>query len=388
MKITFCRKLIGIAFIMFFLVQVKSHSQYAIMFSDADSLVREGSDRIYNCQFDQAHSLFQKVIQIYPYHPAGYFLDAMVEWWKMTVQYNNKKNPEFERRIEKVITLCDKVLDTNRLDLNALFFKAGALGYRGRYYVNDKSWFSAASDAKEAFNILLQILEKAPGNHDAMLGTGTYNYFAQKFPEEYPLLQPIMTFLPRGDKQMGLLQLHASATYARYAATEAKVLLQQIYYQFEKDYSKALQISEELFKKYPDNPYFHRYYGRCLVVMGDFDKMEQTWRDALMNYINKKPYYDKFTAREALYYIGYALMKKRQFDMALKYFYKCDEASRLLDQDPSGFMVRLNLNVGNIYDLQGKRNLAVSQYKKILKFKEYDNSHTEAEYYLKKPYGR
>ena len=83
------------------------------------------------------------------------------------------------------------------------------------------------------------------------------------------------------------------------------------------------------------------------------------------------------TAREALYYIGYALQLRGEYDMALKYFYKCDEACRVLVRQQSGFMVQLNLRFGNIFDLQGKRKYAIKQYEKVLRMNENQNSHAK-----------
>lgn len=366
-----------------------AYSQWAIMRNDADSLVKLGSDYIYNIEFDKAEACFQEVIRLYPEHPAGYFLSAMIDWWKVwlyreTQEYDNG----FLEKIENVITICNKLLDSNAYDINALFFKGGAIGYRGRYYAIRQSWVKAARDAKEGLEILQRCQKIAPNNHDIMLGTGIYNYFSIKFQEEYPLLKPLMVFLPQGDKVIGLLQLQAASRHARYAGIEAKVVLLQIYYQYENNYSKALELAEELFAKYPNNPYFHRYLGRLYVVMGFREKMEELWREALNRYIDKKPGYEIYTAREALYYIGMALMYKGEYDKALQYFYKCDEASRKIDKEPSGFMVRLNLKIGNIYDLQGKRDLALGQYRKVLKMKEYQDSHQQANSYIKSPYGQ
>ena len=39
-----------------------------------------------------------------------------------------------------------------------------------------------------------------------------------------------------------------------------------------------------------------------------------------------------------------------------------------------------------VYDAQGKRDLAVAQYKKVLDMKEYETSHTDAKRYLETPY--
>ena len=61
------------------------------MRSDADILVKKGAQQIYNLQFDSAAANFSKVRQMYPEHPAGYFLDAMVEWWRITTTSSRSK---------------------------------------------------------------------------------------------------------------------------------------------------------------------------------------------------------------------------------------------------------------------------------------------------------
>lgn len=362
-------------------------AQWIMMRSDADTLVQMGATMIYNMEFDAASALFNKVINLYPKNPAGYFLDAMVEWWRIQADRKSKQNDEkFLYKCAQVIALCDELLEINPNDLSALFFKGGALGFRGRFYAGRESWLKAADDGHIAFEILQRCQQIAPGNHDIMLGTGLYNYYAAVLPEQYPVLASVMMFLPKGDKNLGLMQLAAAGRSAKYAKTEAKVSLLQAYFQFEKNPSEALKVAQDLLNQYPQNPYFHRYVGRCQVMMGMYPQMEQTWRNAVQACIDKKVGYDQQTAREALYYVGLALMNRKSLDSSLKYFYKCDEAGRYLDEDVSGFTVKVNLKIGNIYDMRGQRELAIQQYKKVLAWEERQNSHEEANRYLQNPY--
>ncbi len=369
-------------------VWIPASAQWVLMREDADSLTRQGIFYIYNLQFDSAEAYFGELIRRYPEHPAGYFMDAMVSWWKiLTSRRTRQHDEEFLQKIERVLQVCEPILQRNPYDIVGLFFKGGALGYRGRFYAMRERWIRAANDGREAFNILLQVQRLAPSNHDVLLGTGIYNYYAVKLPEMYPILRPLLLFLPPGDKELGILQLQASARHARYAATEARVVLLQILYDFEQNAAEALSVAEELHRDYPRNPYFHRYLGRCYVRLGDLQRMEETWREILRRCIEKWTGYDELTAREALYYVGLALMQRGQYEEALQYFYKCDEMSRVLDEDPSGFMVKTNLNIGKIYDLQGKRDLALMQYRKVLSWRDVQNSHAEARRYIEKPYG-
>jgi predicted negative regulator of RcsB-dependent stress response len=79
-------------------------------------------------------------------------------------------------------------------------------------------------------------------------------------------------------------------------------------------------------------------------------------------------------------------MSARDLEEALRHFYRCDELCRSLDtEEASGFMVMANLKAGMIYDVQGKRDLALAQYRKVLAMREYKDSHAQAEQYVRTP---
>lgn len=364
-----------------------ARAQWTFMKSDGDSLLQLGIQNIYNVQFNEAHDYFQKVIDLYPDHPSGYFLDAMIEWWKINIDRKNMAyDAAFLSKIDHVLGVCNKVLANDKTNITSLFFKGGALGFRGRYYASRERMLDAANDGKDALDILIACQKIAPGNHDIMLGTGLYNYFAAVLPEKYPLLKPVMVFFPSGDKTLGILQLKAAAQKARYAKVEAQVVLYQVYYDFEKSPTEALPYARELYARFPRNPYFHRAFGRCLVTEGSLDTLELLWRDVLLKVLDKNFGYDKYAAREALYYIGVVRMLRGDYAIALIYLYKADEACRALDEDPSGFMVKANLKIGQILDFQGNRQAALKQYEKVLSWKDTQGSHAEAQRFVQAPY--
>jgi hypothetical protein len=384
------RHILGVVVAALLVVPFKLSAQWALMRADADDLITRGTSHIYNTRFDSATVCFEKVIALYPDLPAGYFMEAMIDWWRMQIDQRNKSYGEsFLRKVDKVLQVCDAILDTNEYNISGLFFKGGILGYRGRYYASNQSWLKATNDARQALDILVKCNQLAPQNYDIMLGTGIYNYFADALPNQYPALKPIMVFLPSGDKKLGMLQLEAAARNARYAAVEAKVVLQMVYgTQFEKQPAEYLRWSRDLYVSYPQNAFFHRKYAVALIMNGYSDSADVQWKMILDNYRRKAFGYDAFSARESLYYLGTYEFNRGNNDQALQYLYKCDEASRYLDEDPSGFMVRLNMTIGKIYDLQGKRELAKVQYNKILSWTDYQNSHSEAEQYMQQAYRR
>ncbi len=355
-----------------------------------DARVQRGIDEIYNIEFDKADKDFAEVIRLAPDHPAGYFFQAMTEWWRILSDFDNESRDKgFYEMLEKVIDMCNKRLEKDENDVTALFFKGGAVGFRGRLRANRGSWLAAANDGLIALPAVRKAFKLEPTNYDVLLGMGIYNYYAEVVPSQYPIVKPLMVFLPGGDKQKGLEQLELAAQKARYAKTEAMYFLLQAYFTYEKQYVRALQIALELHAKYPRNPLFHRMVGRCYVSMGYWVEAIRIFSEVEERYRQGQEGYDDYDGREAYYYIGRNYFISGKLDESLTNMYRCDEISRTLDKNgASGFMSMANLTIGMIYDLQKKRSAAVAQYQKVLDMKEYENTHKDAQRFLDRPYTR
>jgi tetratricopeptide (TPR) repeat protein len=355
-----------------------------------DQRVQRGIDELYNFEFDKAEEDFKEVINLRPDHPVGYFFRAMIQWERIISNFDDESQDEkLYEMLDVVIEMCEKRLDENSKDVTAMFFKGGAVGFRGRLRANRGKWLGAANDGIVALPLVRKAYELESNNYDVLLGIGIYNYYAAVVPDRYPIVKPIMIFFPSGDRKKGLEQLRQASLHAKYAKVEATYFLMQNYFMYEKDFVKALELAKKLHEKYPENSMFHRYLGRCLVSTGYLGEANDIFIDIIKRYAQNHSGYDKYDAREAFYYIGKFEFLAGRFDSALHNLYKCDEISRQLDKDePSGFMSLGNLIVGMIYDAQGKRQYAIRQYKKVLAMKEYESSHRDAKKYLEKPYTR
>ena len=355
-----------------------------------DQHVQRGIDYLYNLEFENAENEFTEVINLRSNHPVGFFFKAMIQWERIISNFDDESQDEkFYDMLEVVIEMCEKRLDKNPNDVTAMFFKGGAVGFRGRLRGNRGKWVGAGNDGIIALPLVRKAYELEPDNYDVLLGIGIYNYYAAVIPERYPIVKPIMIFFPSGDRKKGLEQLSQASLHAKYAKVEATYFLMQNYFTYEKDYIKALELAQKLHEKYPNNSLFHRYVGRCLISLGQVGEANDIFVDIERRYSQKQLGYDAYDAREAYYYLGKFEFMASRFDNALKHLYRCDELSRKIDKEgPSGFMSMANLLIGMTFDAQGKRKYAISQYKKVLEMKEFENSHVEAKKYLEKPYSR
>jgi len=275
-----------------------------------DSLVNRGINQIYNIKFEEAGQTFNKLEQTYPKHPASKFFKAMIIWWEIILDQNNEEFDKiFEDKLEEVIDYCDDLLDEDKTNVDAIFFKGGALGFRGRLYSIRKEWFKAALDGKDALPLVYEAYEIDPANEDVKLGFGIYNYYAEAIPEKYPFIKPAMFFFPSGDKQKGIEQLKNAAENAKYAAIEAQFFLMNLYYQFEDDNKNALVYAEPLHEKFPDNPIFQKYVGRIFVKMGNYNKASVYFKDIKQKAEQNYAGYNDLLLREASYYLGVEYIK-------------------------------------------------------------------------------
>jgi hypothetical protein len=356
----------------------------------SEALTRAGIDHIYNLELDSARSEFRKVIAAHPDHPAGHFFLAAVEWWRIMAGIENTAYDEnFIGMLDRVIEVCDRRLEKDGKDVAALFFKGGALGFQGRLYGNREDWIQAANKGRSALPIVQETYRLAPENEDVLFGIGIYNYYAAIIPEMYPFVKPLMLFFPEGDKAKGLDQLRQASKKAKYADTEAAYFLLQILFNFEKKNAEAGLLASDLHKKYPNNPLFHRYAGRSASALGQWEEAAATFGEILARTRSGKLGYGPVVEREARYYLGVAGMQQGALDSALVHFYRCDELSRTIDAEKwTGFMTLANLKIGMIYDLQGKRDMALKQYEKVLDMKDYQSAHDQARQFKTTPYGK
>ena len=353
-----------------------------------DSLIETGIHQIYSIKLDEAEKTFEIVRNEFPNHPAGKFFDAMVVWWRILLDLKSEIYDDLlEEKLENVIDQCDDILDENPNNVDAIFFKGGALGYRGRLESLRYQWFDAAADGKDALPLVFLAYDLDSTNTDVILGFGIYNYFAEIIPEKFPPVEPLMIFFPKGDKTKGLEQLKFVAENGKYAKYEAQYFLMTSYYSFEKDYNMALHYAKMLNEEFPENPRFEAYRGRINIRKNNFNEAFRIFSDIINKYNLGFTGYTERVKREAEYYVGVYFFNRDSLSKSNEHFLNCEELSKKVDKDePSGFWINSLIYLGKIYDAKGERGKAIKYYNEVLDFDEYRNSYREAERYLKKAY--
>ena len=352
-----------------------------------DSLVITGIKQIYNIQFDDADKTFHKIIADYPNHPAGKFFIAMIDWWKILIDTDSEQRDElFYKKIEDVVDQCDDILDKDPDNMDALFFKGGAIGFRGRLSAMRENWLSAADDGREALPLVERAAEIAPDNVDVQLGFGIYNYYAAVIPEKHPVVKPLMLFLPSGDKQLGIKQLKNIAKNGKYTKYEATYFLMSLYYGYENNIGESEKYALKLTGNFPNNPVFERWIARIVSKKGNLAASDSIYKSILWKADNKYPGYNTLrNKREAYYYLGYHLRSEGKYDSAMAYFDKSmDYSLKMHEDEESGFLVNATLYLGMMKENKQEYAAAKLYYEKVLNMREFGKSHDLAESYIER----
>lgn len=351
-------------------------------------MVKAGVNQIYGIEFDKAEKTFDKIILEYPKHPSGKFFIAMITWWRILLDLENETmDDKFYDQLEECIEVCDEILDTNEKNVDAMFFKGGSLGFRGRLLAIRESWLKAALDGKDGLALVFKAYEANPKNVDIQLGFGIYHYYADVIPQKYPAVKPFMVFFPKGDKIRGLQELENVAMNGRYARLESRYFLLTLNFQFEENSVEARKWGKYLLTDFPNNPNFQKYYGLTFIKENNYHEAAKIFGDIYRKCEKNMPGYNKRFKRESTYYIAMNYKLREVSDSAALFFERSEKLSREIDKkNESGFLINTVLYLGQLYDQMGQREKAVKYYNETLNLRERNNSHSIAKQYLKTPY--
>jgi tetratricopeptide (TPR) repeat protein len=348
--------------------------------------LRQGLDHLYDMDYDGANAVFAQIEAHYPGHPVGPFLRSLHPWWEILVDPDDESHDDaFLDSMDEVIKRCDRRLRSDPRDLDGMFFKAGALAFRGRLRTDRKSWLRAALDGRKALQLLEEVRKKDPENPDLLLGVGLFDYLADVAPRQYPVLKPFTRFFPQGSRERGLAEIAEAVEKGQFVQAEAAFCLAQINYIFEHDYATSLHYARWLRDRYPNNAVFHVYEGRALARLNLWQDEHQDLLDVLARQSEGRPGYRGDVMQQALYVLGRDDVRFRQFGEAIPVLSRLEglPTRSSTDQDYKSY--------GRLYramalDALGRRDEAVYWYNRALSARPPGEVRDKARDYLRSPY--
>ena len=378
-----------------------------------EELRRSGLDALYNIDYDKAQRDFNEIVKLYPSHPGGYQLLAARLWIKRLYEsrrlqvslyssesfYTNgddKVDPkivtEFRNLTREAKRLAEAKLKQEPKNIEALDFLANTEGLKASFEeAVERRHFAALRDGNDAVDHHREVLKLDPKYIDAQITIGLYEYVVGSLPLPVKILAGATGF--RGSKKRGLAMLEQVAKEGRWAQDDAKSVL-IILYTREKRFADVLTLTRELSVKYPRNYLLRLETADALVSLAGVKRKENDVAGAVQSEKEAFATFEELlrdrnvrdSAARALDLIhfkyGESLSIAGYNDRAAKEFL----AATRVDRAEPGLITMAHLYAARSYDVAGKRDEALAQYKEVLARPNVYDAHDEAKRGLRQAY--
>ena len=378
-----------------------------------EQLRRSGLDALYNIDYDKAQRDFKQIQQLYPNHPGGYQLLAARLWIKTLYEsrrlqaslysgeafYTNgddKVDPkivtEFRNLTREAKRLAEAKLKQEPKNIEALDFLANTEGLKASFEeAVERRHIAALRDGNDAVDHHRDVLKLDPKYIDAQITIGLYEYVVGSLPLPFKILAGATGY--RGSKKRGLKMLEEVAQQGRWAQDDAKSVLILLYTR-EKRFADVVKLARELSAKYPRNYLLRLETADALVSLAEqkrkandaagavqsekeaFATFEEVVRDRNMREAAGRALdLIHFKYGEALLTAGYNERAANEFMAATK-----------VDRAEPGMVTMAHLYAARAFDVAGKRDEALVQYKEVLARPNVYDAHDEAKRGIKQAY--
>ena len=378
-----------------------------------EELRRSGLEALYNIDYDKAQRDFKEIVRLYPNHPGGYQLLAARVWIKTLYEsrrlqsslyssesfYTNgddKVDPkivtEFRNLTREAKRLAEAKLKQDPKSVEALDFLANTEGLKASFEeAVERRHFAALRDGNDAVDHHREVLKLDPKYVDAQITIGLYEYVVGSLPLPVKIIAGATGY--RGSKKRGLAMLEQVAREGRWAQDDAKTVLVLLYTR-EKRFEDVLKLTRELSAKYPRNYLLRLETADALVSLAGVKRKQKDVAGAVQAEKEAFATVDELlrdrsardTAARALDLIhfkyGEVLLMAGYNDRAAKEFL----AATKVDRAEAGLITMAHLYAGRSYDVAGKREEALAQYKEVLARPNVYDAHEEAKKGLRQAY--
>jgi tetratricopeptide (TPR) repeat protein len=376
-------------------------------------LQAQGSEAIFNLDYDVARQRFKEMGRLYPDDPTGPEMRATTLWLETLNQARrlqsaiystqsfyagaeDKPDPsvvrDFRDLTRQATQLAEARLQRNPRDPQTLYVLGATESLKAAFAATvERRFMAALRSGSDSIDTQRDVIKLDPNFHDAELTIGMYDYIVGTLPLPVRMLASIGGV--HGSKKRGIQTLERVAKQGQWARDDAKVLLIAIYKK-EKRFPEALALSRELHEKYPRNYLFSLETADSLASQAAIERQASKVKDAAaMESEAVRTFETMLQERSApgavpraldLIHVRYgeALLLMGQAERAAREFL----AATTVKGADAGTVSRAHLRAAQAFDLAGKRTEALAEYRVVLSRPNIYDSHDQAHRGQKDPY--
>jgi len=378
-----------------------------------DSLRTAGFEAMFNLEYEKARVSFREIAHLFPDHPAGpqflaasLWIESLYETRRLQASLyssdsfysanEDKANPktveQFRLWTREAKKLAEARLKANPKDIEARYYLGATAGLKASFEeAVERRHLAAMRDGSDAVDHHRDVIKMDPNYHDAEITIGLYDFVVGSLPLAAKILVGVTG--TRGSKKRGLATIERVAKEGKWARDDARTLLIVLYTR-ERRFGEAAAYARELAAKYPRNYLYRLEAADALVSQAAKERkanhavaVAAAEREAFATFedlLHDRNVRD--TAARALDLIhfkyGEALLIAGQADSAAREFL----ATTAVPKAEPGLVTMAYLYAAHAFDIAGKRNEALAQYRAVLARPNVYDSHDLAQKGLRQPF--
>jgi tetratricopeptide (TPR) repeat protein len=343
-----------------------------------DSMVMAISKSLYNLQFDETNKKIDELKEIIPEHPVVDLLYAINITWQTIPEPLPEEFSEIESHLDKSLEKSKKWLKSDPKNPEPVFFLLMSHGLLAQYYNEQGSPLKTMSEARKAYNGIIDSFSLKDDYNEFLFFCGLYNYYRERYPQMYPVYKPIIWLFKKGDITAGLEQLDSASKVTVLSRVESAHYLAYIYLRYEQKPDKAISILVPLVFEFPGNLYFKSLLLESYMTIGKLDQVS----DMIEHLTSADMKYFKLCGNT---FKGILFEKYQDDDISAKNYY--DNAVQISNTYKTKNINALGMAYAGLARISARRNdidQAKQYYKLSAKYARTEPVKQEAKDYLKK----
>jgi tetratricopeptide (TPR) repeat protein len=219
-----------------------------------DLIIKRGLDNCYHFRWKSAEQDFQKIIEQKPEDPRGYHYLSGIYLWYYLSSGSNSDFKNFMKYSDIALSRGEALLEKEPSGESVNLVLGNAYSYRALGNVKAESYINAIWASKRSEKYLKRVLELNPGNYDAYLGLGLYNFAAAQIPAAFKWALSLAGI--SGDEETGIRYIKLTAEKGNLNKVEAQYYLSQLLTGVTFDFKTAGEMLKKLHNRYPSNILF------------------------------------------------------------------------------------------------------------------------------------
>jgi len=230
----------------------------------------------YGFSFTEARAIQSELALSTPGHPAPVFLDALIVYWENFPLIPSKEaSQRFINLMNKTIELAKQYAKYDETYIESIFFDLFGRAFKAMYWADNGKSGKVIPQMGPMYRNTKKSFVLQEKFAEFYFSTGLYNYYIEAYPTAHPAYKPLVSFMHKGDQELGLKQLNRAINQTVFLKVEAILFMSLIQLNYEEDLNSAAMYAGRLVREYPDNIYYQGHLINILLHQHRFVQVKE-----------------------------------------------------------------------------------------------------------------